>query len=290
MSDFVHLHLHTEYSLLDGACRLSEIPKRAKELGQSAVAITDHGNVQGFPEAMLASEKCDMKVIYGMEAYFVNDTAGASAGKISGISLNDEMVVFDIETTGLSVEDCKIIEIGAVKVSNGEIVDRYSTFVKPDSVISAEITELTSITNEDVSDARKISEVLPEFLAFCGQALLVAHNADFDVGFVRAAANKLGIKFNSPYLDTVGLSRFLNTDLKSHKLDVLAKYYGLGNFNHHRAVDDAEMLTMIYFSMVKKMQQFDIQEFSALIKDTQSLNVPLLIFVKAEYCSVTPFL
>ncbi len=281
----VELHLHTNMSAMDALIPSDVAVKTAAGWGHKAVAITDHGNAQGFPEAMIALDKMynftkpeegeeRFKVIYGLEAYFVNDSASPLYGKYNG-RVDDNLVIFDLETTGLSSATCEIIEIGAVKVANGEIVDRYSTFVKPESKISEEITKLTSITNDDVSDARKIDEVLPEFLEFCGKALLVAHNADFDVGFVRAAANKLGIKFDSPYLDTVGLSRFLNTDLKSHKLDVLAKYFNLGGFNHHRAVDDAEMLTMIYFSMVKKMQQFDIQEFAALIKDIQINADPL---------------
>ena len=281
----VELHLHTNMSAMDALIPSDVAVKTAAAWGHKAVAITDHGNVQGFPDAMITLDKMynftkrqegeeRFKVIYGLEAYFVNDSVSPLYGKYNG-AVDDNLVIFDLETTGLSNATCEIIEFGAVKVKNGEIVDRFSSFVKPDSLISEEITNLTSITNDDVKNARKINEVLPEFLAFSEGALLIAHNADFDVGFVRAAANKLGIKFDSPYLDTVGLSRFLNSDLKSHKLDVLAKYYDLGHFNHHRAVDDAEMLTMIYFAMVKKMQQFDIFEFSHLVRDIQINADPL---------------
>jgi len=281
----VELHLHTNMSAMDALIPSDVAVKTAASWGHKAVAITDHGNAQGFPEAMIALDKMynftkpeegeeRFKVIYGLEAYFVNDSASPLYGKYNGL-IDDNLVIFDLETTGLSSLTCEIIEFGAVKVMNGEIVDRFSSFVKPDNPISAEITELTSITNDDVKDARKINEILPEFLEFCGKSLLIAHNADFDVGFVRAAAKKLGIPFDSPYLDTVGLSRYLNTDLKSHKLDVLAKYYDLGHFNHHRAVDDAEMLTQIYFSMVKKMQLFDIKEFSTLVNNIQVNADPL---------------
>lgn len=281
----VELHLHTNMSAMDALIPSDVAVKTAVSWGHKAVAITDHGNVQGFPEAMIALDKMygfkdpeegeeRFKVIYGMEGYFVNDSSSPLYGNYNG-TIDDNLVIFDLETTGLSSSACEIIEFGAVKVMNGEIVDRFSEFVKPDRPISEEITNLTSITNDDVKDARKIDAVLPDFLDFCGDCLLVAHNADFDVGFVRAAAKRLGIPFDAPYLDTVGLSRFLNTDLKSHKLDVLAKYYSLGDFNHHRAVDDAEMLTQIYLSMVKKMELSDIHEFSVLVKDIQINADPL---------------
>lgn len=281
----VELHLHTNMSAMDALTPSDVAVKTAAGWGHKAIAITDHGNVQGFPEAMIALDKMynytkpeegeeRFKVIYGMEAYFVNDSASPLYGKYNG-AIDDNLVIFDLETTGLSSLSCEIIEFGAIKVAKGEIIDRFSSFVKPTVAISEEITNLTSITNDDVADAPSIEEVLPKFLEFSKGALLVAHNADFDVGFVRAAAKKLDIPFNAPYLDTVGLSRFLNTDLKSHKLDVVANYFGLGNFNHHRAVDDAEMLTQIYFAMVKKMQQFDISDFASLVKDIQLNADPL---------------
>lgn len=281
----VELHLHTNMSAMDALIPSDVAVKTAASWGHKAIAITDHGNVQGFPEAMIALDKMynfskpqdgeeRFKVIYGMEAYFVNDSISPLYGKYNGL-IDDNLVIFDLETTGLSSATCEIIEIGAVKVKNGEIVDRFSCFVKPDNPITDEITKLTSITNQDVENAHTIDKVLPEFLAFCGECLLVAHNADFDVGFVRAAAKKLGLYFDSPYLDTVGLSRYLNTDLKSHKLDVVAKYYNLGSFHHHRAVDDAEILAQIYFAMVKKMQLFDIEEFKTLVNNIQVNADPL---------------
>lgn len=259
----VELHLHTNMSAMDALIPPDVAVKTAQAWGHSAVAITDHGNVQGFPEAMLAADKCGMKVIYGMEAYFVNDTASAVYGTYEG-TFNDEFVVFDIETTGLSHVTCKITEIGAVKIKNGEVIEIYNTFVNPEVPIPPEITEITSITDEMVADARKIDEVLPEFLEFAGNRLLIAHNANFDVSFIRAAAESLNIPLENPYLDTLGLSRFLNKDLKSHKLDVLAKHYKLGDFNHHRACDDAEMLARIFFEMTGQLLNMDVKNFKEL--------------------------
>ena len=271
---FTHLHLHTEYSLLDGACRIDRLFDYIKQLGQTAVAITDHGNVQGFQDAMLASEKIGQKVIYGMEAYFVNDTASAVYGEYTG-DFEDEFIVFDLETTGKYAATCAITEIGAVLVKNGEVIERYNTFVNPEMPIPEEVVKLTSITDDMVKDARKIGEVLPEFLAFVGNRLMIAHNADFDIGFLREAAKKLNIPFSNPYLDTVALSRFLNKDLKSHKLDVVAKYYGLGDFNHHRACDDAEMLSLIFFRMVEKIHALEIRNFRELNAEMSTSADPL---------------
>ena len=257
----VELHLHTNMSTMDALIPPDVAVKTAKKWGHPAVAITDHGNVQGFPEAMIAAEKNDMKVIYGMEAYFVNDEASALYGDYNG-EYSDELIVFDIETTGLHKNTCKITEIGAVKIKNGEVIERYNTFVNPQCPIPEDIIELTSITNEMVENERTIDVVLPEFLEFIGDRLLIAHNADFDTGFIRHAANELGLEFTNPYLDTVALSRFLNPNLKAHKLDALAKHYKLGDFNHHRACDDAEMLAMIFFKMTKQLIDMDVKKFA----------------------------
>ncbi len=272
----VELHLHTNMSNMDAVIPPDVIVKTAHKWGHPAVAITDHANVQGFPEAMIAAEKCGMKVIYGMEAYFVNDTASALKGNYAG-GFEDEFVVFDIETTGLSPVNCKIIEIGAVRIKNGEVLERYNTFVNPECPIPEEIVELTSITDNMVADARTIDVVLPEFFDFVGDRLLIAHNADFDTGFIRAAAKALGIPFDTPYLDTVALSRYLNTELKSHKLDGLAKHYGLGDFNHHRACDDAEMLSYIFFKMTKQLEELDVKSFTELESEMSSKTNPLML-------------
>ncbi len=270
----VELHLHTNMSAMDALIAPDVAIKTAKKWGHPAVAVTDHGNVQGFPEAMIAADKCDMKVIYGMEAYFVNDTASAVYGSYTG-TFADEFVVFDIETTGLSALNCKITEIGAVKIKSGQILERYHTFVNPECPIPEEITKLTSITDEMVADARTIREVLPEFLNFVGDRLLIAHNADFDTSFIRVAAKSLELPFSNAYLDTVALSRYLNPELKAHKLNLLAEHYRLGDFHHHRACDDAEMLAMIFFGMTEQLQKLDVKNFEELQNEMSAKANPL---------------
>ena len=270
----VELHLHTNMSSMDALIPSDVAVKTAKKWGHPAVAITDHGNVQGFPEAMIAAEKNDMKVIYGMEAYFVNDTASAINGRYDG-EFSDEFVVFDLETTGLSNTSCKIIEIGAVKIAGGKVLEKYDVFVDPECDIPPEITELTSITNDMVRGQRTIDKVLPEFFEFVGDRLMIAHNADFDMGFLRVAAKNLGLPFNNPSLDTVSLSRYVNPDLKKHKLNILAEHYGLGDFHHHRASDDAEMLSMIFFEMLGQLEVLDIKNFSALEAEMSAKADPL---------------
>ena len=272
----VELHLHTNLSAMDALIPPDVAVKTAQKWGHSAVAITDHGNVQGFPEAMIAADKCGMKVIYGMEAYFVNDTSSAIFGEYSG-DFNNEFIVFDIETTGLSQKTCKITEIGAVKIKSGAVIDSFSSFVNPECPIPEEIVELTGITDEMVADADTIDAVLPRFFEFIGDRLLIAHNAGFDTGFIRAAAEQLGLEFNNSYLDTVALSRYLNPDLKSHKLDVLADYYELGDFNHHRACDDAEMLSLIFIKMTEALQKLDIKNFAMLTAEMSTKTNPLAL-------------
>ncbi|MGN1409833.1 MAG: exonuclease domain-containing protein, partial [Eubacteriales bacterium] len=261
----VELHLHTCMSAMDATIKADDIVKTAHKWGHKAVAITDHGNLQSFPVAMLTADSLndEIKVLYGVEAYYVDDTSRA-AYKGEDITFDDEFCVFDIETTGLSAATCKITEIGAVIVQNGEIKDKYNTFVNPGVPIPANITELTGITDEMVADARPISEVLPEFLAFAGGRMLVAHNASFDTGFIRFAAEENGIAFDNPYLDTVAMSRNMNPDLKNHKLDTLAKHYNLGDFNHHRASDDAEMLAAIFTCMSERLKEEGIDTISRM--------------------------
>ncbi len=272
----VELHLHTQMSAMDALLPPDVAVKTAYEWGHRAVAITDHGNVQGYQMAMLAAEKLGMKVLYGMEAYFVNDKTSAVTGEYKG-TFADEFIVFDIETTGLSVLTSQIIEIGAVRIKNGEVLERFDEFVNPGFSIPQNIVELTGIDDSMVADADGIGVVLPRFLDFIGNKLLIAHNANFDVSFIRKASRECGLKFSNPYLDTVVLSRFINPELKSHKLDVIAKYYDLGNFNHHRASDDAEMLANIFFSMVDKMSRLDINTFADLQKDMNENANPLNI-------------
>ncbi len=286
----VELHLHTTMSTMDALIPPDVAVKTAVKWGHPAVAITDHGNVQAFPDAMLTLEKLQkdnpdlpFKVIYGIESYFVNDTASAISGRFAP-SFDAECVVFDIETTGLSVQNCAITEIGAVKICNGKVSERFNTFVDPERPIPEEIEKLTGITDEMVKGAPKVADALRAFFAFIGNhkvaegkpyPLLIAHNANFDIGFIRYYAERSGLSFENPYLDTVGLSKYINPELKSHKLDVVAEYYQLGEFNHHRACDDAEMLANIYFCMLDKMQKMELRNLDALKREMTEKSDPL---------------
>lgn len=260
----VELHMHTNMSAMDALTFPEIAVETAKRWGWDAIAITDHGNVQAFPILMDSSEKLGMKVIYGMEAYFVDDTERAIFGDRDYSFDRDEFIVFDLETTGLSPLSCKITEIGAVRVCGGKVKEVFNTFVDPEGHIPEEITELTGITDEMVAGAPSQEEAVRQFLAFAGDRLLIAHNASFDTGFIRAASQQYKIPFENDYLDTVALSRHVNPELKKHKLDSLAEYFGLGDFNHHRACDDAEMLALIFFKMVEKLRQEGIGTVSEM--------------------------
>ncbi len=272
----VELHLHTNMSQMDAIIGPGELVKTAIAWGHSAIAVTDHGNVQAFPEVMLALEKSksDLKVLYGIEAYYVNDTERCVFGNVYP-SFDDEMIVFDIETTGLSKDSCKIIEIGAVKIRSGEIVDKMDIFVDPECPIPPEITELTSITDDMVKGALKEHEAIEEFFRFAGDRLLIAHNASFDCGFIRVAAERCGIEFSNTYLDTLGLSRYVNPELKKHKLDIIAKHYGLEEFHHHRASDDAEVLARIFFIMLERLKSEGVGNFHEMVSVMSEKADPL---------------
>ncbi len=261
----VELHLHTTMSQMDAYIEPKDLISTAVKWGWDAVAVTDHGNVQAFPEVMLAKEKmkAPIKVLWGMEAYFVDDKERAIYGTALP-SFEDEMVVFDIETTGLDVRSCTMIEIGAVKIRGGQEVEVFHTFVDPQCPIPENITKLTSITQDMVQGAPKVEEALKSFLAFAGDRLLVAHNANFDCGFIRAAAAQYGVPFENSYLDTVSLSRYVNPELRKHKLDALVEHYGLGDFDHHRASDDARVLAMIFCRMLDQLRGEGITNFQAL--------------------------
>lgn len=251
----VELHLHTTMSTMDAVTGMKEYVKRAAKWGHKAIAVTDHGVVQAYPEAMDAAEANNIKVIYGVEAYLIDDL-GEVVTNPKGQSFDDEYVVFDIETTGLNKEKCKIIEIGAVKIRNREIVDRYSTFIDPGEKLSDEIVDLTNITDDMLEGQRSIETVLPEFLDFVGDDVLVAHNASFDTGFVRIKAEELGIEYRkNTILDTLELSRTLLKELKKHKLDVVAKHLGVSLEGHHRAVNDAEATAEIFLKLVDMLEE-----------------------------------
>ena len=252
----VELHLHSNMSTMDGMNGSADLAKLAHRWGHRAMAITDHGVVQGFPDAMYASEGWkDFRMIYGLEAYFVNDMVGAVKGEESQ-SFDGEFVVFDLETTGLSAGSDRITEIGAVKVRGGEIVDVFNIFVNPGRHIPEKITQLTSITDAMVKDAPDEAEALKLWEQFCPpDAVLVAHNADFDCSFMSAAYARQQKPFRNTYIDTVTISRSLYKELKNHKLDTVAEHLKVGEFHHHRACDDAETLAKIFIHMMQDMRE-----------------------------------
>ena len=213
----VELHAHTSMSALDAICKPAELIGRAAKWGHSAIAITDHGVVQAYPEAFDAGKKYGIKIIYGVECYLMGDEAKLAYDP-TDMPLDGDFVVFDIETTGFSGKFAEIIEIGAVKISKNGIVDRFSEFIKPTNPIPYHITELTSITNDMVEGARSIDEVLPEFLEFSKGCVLVAHNATFDVGFIKKKAEDAGLRADFCYVDTLALSRRLITNIKGISL------------------------------------------------------------------------
>ncbi|MBW9151772.1 PolC-type DNA polymerase III [Clostridium estertheticum] len=262
----VELHLHTQMSAMDGISPASKLVERAAKWGHSAVAITDHGVVQAFPEAMDAAKKNKIKVIYGVEGYLVDDGVPIVINN-KGETLDDRFVVFDLETTGLSSENDKIIEIGALKIENGKIVDRFSEFVNPGIDIPYKIIELTGITNDNVSDAASIEEVLPKFLEFTKDSVLVAHNSDFDASFIKKNSQRLGLKFENAIMDTIPLAKYLLKDLKTFKLNTVAKYLGITLENHHRAVDDAKATADILLHCFGLLREKNILDLDTLNKE-----------------------
>ena len=254
----VELHCHTKMSDMDGVSEVKNIVKRAHDWGHPAIAITDHGVAQAFPDANHYIETLDkddpFKIIYGVEGYVVDDLTEIAVNA-GDQSLDDTYIVFDIETTGFSSIHDKIIEIGAVKVSGGEITDRFSAFVNPERPIPFEITNLTGITDEMVMDSPNIETVLPQFLEFAGDGVLVAHNAGFDVGFIEQNCRNLGLNDRFVYADTVALARVLLPTLSKYKLNIVAKALNISLENHHRAVDDAGATAEIFVKFVEMLKK-----------------------------------
>ena len=260
----VELHCHTKMSDMDGVSDVKDIIKRAMKWGHKAIAITDHGDVQAFPDANHAIGKDDdFKIIYGMEAYLVDDLKGLVEHPM-GQSFADTFVVFDLETTGFSPSKNQIIEIGAVKVVNGSIAQRFSTFVNPKVPIPFEIEQLTSINDDMVLDAPVIDEILPKFMDFCQDAVMVAHNADFDMSFIKYNCSALGLDCEKTVLDTVALSRVLLPSLNRFKLDTVAKALNISLAHHHRAVDDAACTAEIFVKLVEMLRNRGVETMEDL--------------------------
>jgi len=259
----VELHMHTQMSAMDGITPVKELVARAASWGHTAVAITDHGVVQAFPDAADAAKKHGIKIIYGVEGYVVDDSVGIVSYPRAE-DMSGTFVVFDLETTGLSAERNHIIEIGAIKVVDGEVRDSFSTFVDPKYGIPAKITELTGITDAMVTGAPDETEAVGAFLDFCGDAVLVAHNASFDTGFIRAAMGRIGKEFEVCNIDTVALSRKLLPELGNHKLNTVAKHLKVSLNNHHRAVDDAMATAKIFIHFSKMLAAMEVRNVSEI--------------------------
>ncbi len=257
----VELHCHTKMSDMDGVSEAKDLVKRAHDWGHPAIAITDHGVVQGFTDANHVIEDLDkddpFKVIYGVEGYLVDDLTKIAENE-KGQDLEGTYVVFDIETTGFSAVTDRIIEIGAVKVEDGKITDKFSTFVNPKRPIPFRITELTGITDEMVIGSLDIETILPQFIEFIGDAVLVAHNASFDVGFIEQNCKRQKIEADFTYVDTVALARVLLPALNRFKLDTVAKALNISLENHHRAVDDAGCTAEIFVKFVQMLKEREL--------------------------------
>ena len=281
----VELHMHTQMSAMDAVSSTKDLINRAISWGHTAIAITDHGVVQSYPDGMKASDNhAKIKVLYGVEGYLIDDSVQISYD-MKDQTIDSSFVVFDLETTGLSSEINHITEIGAVKVVNGEVTERWGTFVNPCEPIPPKIVELTGITDDMVKDAPKIDEILGEFLKFCEGSILVAHNAKFDVGFVKKAAADCGIPFDFSYMDTLQLARCLYPELPNHKLNTLSKHLKVILENHHRAVDDAKATADIFVKMLAELSEKgqtklaelnELYDMSAACKRSKAYHIILL--------------
>jgi DNA polymerase-3 subunit alpha (Gram-positive type) len=260
----VELHLHTRYSSMDALCSPTEVLKMAKKWGHKAVAFTDHGVLQSFPEIYEASKKIGIKPIYGLEAYIFDDENPVMTSPPDKSIKDTTFVVVDIETTGLCFDADEIIEIGAVKILNNEIIDRFSSLVKPKRLVPTNIINLTGITNEMLKSAPSIEQILPSFMEFLNDGIFVAHNAEFDSGFLRREAAKHGFSFDNKILDTLALARIVFYKLKNHRLNTLAKELNIKMGSHHRAVDDANTDALILQELLTRINEAGISNLSQI--------------------------
>ena len=260
----VELHLHTRMSMMDGLTDTSKAFKLAAKFGHKALAITDHGVVQSFPEAAKAGKKNGVKVIFGVEGYLLPDA--------DSIDIEQTYVVFDIETTGLKYESADIIEIGAVKIKDGVIVERFESFINDGVIIPSNITQLTGITNEMIRNASSSEVVLKKFYEFSKDCVLVAHNASFDTGFIRYHSAKFSLEFENLYTDTLMLSKYLLHDLENHKLDTLCEHFDIDLTNHHRASDDAEATGFVFLKFIDMLKEMNIDRLPVFSMDSPEVR------------------
>jgi DNA polymerase-3 subunit alpha (Gram-positive type) len=285
----VELHLHTKMSAMDALTDTAGAISRAAQWGHKAVAITDHGVTHSFTDALAASKTKvagtdqPIKILYGCEGYFINDVDLAHDPEdnpqyrqcvYGGADhpLNGEFIAYDVEATGLSPERDRLIEIGAVRMRGDRVLDTFTTFVDPERPLSAEIVELTGITDEMLVGAPSEREALERFLAFCGDLPLVAHNANYDVGMVKAACRRLRLPFDPTYADTMGLAYDLMPQLTKRKLDVLAEYFELPDFAHHRATDDAVTCGLLYDRFTRMLLDRGVDRLQAVNHAARHLN------------------
>jgi DNA polymerase-3 subunit alpha (Gram-positive type) len=261
----VEFHLHTLMSAMDAVTPVEQYIKTAAKWGHKAIAVTDHSGLQAFPDANKAAKKHGIKVIFGVEANVVNDSIPIVMNPVELDMEQASYVVFDVETTGLSVINNKLIEIAGVKMIGSKVIDRFAAFVNPHEKIPYHITQLTNITDEMVRDAPELSSVFPKFLEFIGDSVLVAHNARFDMGFLQEACRQLSVPaLTNPVLDTLELGRLLYPTLKNHRLNTLSDKFKVSLENHHRAVDDAEALGNVLFHMLKDAYERSITNLAQL--------------------------
>ncbi len=252
----VELHMHTQMSQMDGVTACEDLLKRAVSWGWKSIAITDHGVVQAFPDAhkYLGKAVADLKVIYGVEAYLVPDK-DSCVSFTKGQELDTEYCVLDIETTGLSFRTEKITEFGIMKYKNGEVIDSFECFVNPEKPIPEEVVNITHITDEMVKNAPTIDQIMPKVLDFIGDSVLVAHNADFDIGFIKYNCKQLGLELNNTYIDTLRLAKDLFPDYKKYKLGLIADNLGIKVEVAHRALDDVDTLVKVFQVMLKMLKE-----------------------------------
>jgi len=261
----VELHFHSRYSSLDALTDISAAVKTAAKWGHKAIALTDHGVAQGFPELCSAGKKNGIKVIYGVEGYYINDVDDRVVVHGDGdFPLDGEFVAFDLETTGLSPENDRITEIGAVIIKDGKELDRFQTFVDPGKSIPYEVTKLTGIRDSDVKGAPKEAEAVGDFMKFVGGRPIVAHNADFDTAFIANACERMGVEYDLTSLDTLVMSQNLLPELKKFTLDTVANYLSLPAFNHHRASDDALTCGLLLPHFFRKLKELGVERVAAI--------------------------